>query len=78
MGLLAAEGLLAGESPDLWAVNTDYEAYQEAAEVHKTGLEPVAAHAGVPAGSRRGPAFARSGALRIAGELQPSSGITEP
>jgi hypothetical protein len=29
MGILAAENLLAGRGHDLWAVNTDYDAYQE-------------------------------------------------
>ncbi len=37
MGLMAAESLLAGEAPDLWGINTDYESYQEAAEVRETG-----------------------------------------
>jgi protoporphyrinogen oxidase len=33
MGLLAAENLLQGAGHDLWAVNTDYDSYQEAARV---------------------------------------------
>jgi len=39
MGLLAAENILEGKSNDLWAVNTDYSTYQEAAVITKTGLE---------------------------------------
>jgi hypothetical protein len=43
MGLLAAENILAGAGHDLWAVNSDYETYQEAAAVRQTGLEGPAA-----------------------------------
>ncbi len=43
MGLLAAENLLDDQRHDLWAINTDYECYQEAAQITETGLEPVAA-----------------------------------
>jgi protoporphyrinogen oxidase len=39
MGLLVAENLLQGKSHDLWAVNTDYESYQESAKITATGLE---------------------------------------
>jgi protoporphyrinogen oxidase len=39
MGLLAAENILEGKTHDLWAVNTDYSTYQEAAVITKTGLE---------------------------------------
>jgi protoporphyrinogen oxidase len=39
MGLLAAENLLEGTGHDLWAVNTDYDSYQEAARITATGLE---------------------------------------
>jgi protoporphyrinogen oxidase len=39
MGILAAENLLEGRSHDLWAVNTDYDAYQESAIITETGLE---------------------------------------
>ncbi|CAN0482543.1 unnamed protein product, partial [Phaeothamnion confervicola] len=39
MGVLAAENLLDGAGHDLWAVNSDCETYQEAAEVRGTGLE---------------------------------------
>lgn len=39
MGLLAAENLLQNKSHDLWAVNTDYQSYQEATVITKTGLE---------------------------------------
>lgn len=43
MGLLAAENLLEGRGHDLWAVNTDYDSYQEAAQITETGLQPVGA-----------------------------------
>lgn len=39
MGLLAAENILAGKSHDLWAINTDYDRYQETATITETGLE---------------------------------------
>jgi protoporphyrinogen oxidase len=39
MGLLAAENLLQGANHDLWAVNTDYDSYQESAKITATGLE---------------------------------------
>ena len=42
MGMLAAENLLDGAGHDLWAVNSDYETYQEAAAVNETGLEDPA------------------------------------
>jgi hypothetical protein len=38
MGCLAAENLLQGKRDDLWAINTDYETYQEACSITKTGL----------------------------------------
>jgi protoporphyrinogen oxidase len=41
MGLLAAENILEGKTHDLWAVNTDYESYQEAAVITETGLATV-------------------------------------
>ncbi|MBY0523847.1 MAG: FAD-dependent oxidoreductase [Gemmataceae bacterium] len=40
MGLLAAENILERKTHDLWAVNSDYESYQEAAVITETGLEP--------------------------------------
>ncbi len=40
MGLLAAENVLGQASHDLWAINTDYETYQEGATITETGLEP--------------------------------------
>ncbi|MCC7086033.1 MAG: FAD-dependent oxidoreductase [Pirellulales bacterium] len=43
MGLLAAENLLQERSHDLWRVNTDYDSYQETAEISETGLQPVGA-----------------------------------
>jgi protoporphyrinogen oxidase len=50
MGLLAAENLLEGKSHDLWAVNTDYDSYQESAKITATGLERADGRA-VPLGS---------------------------
>jgi hypothetical protein len=38
MGLRAAENILAGSAHDLWAINTDYETYQEASVITSTGL----------------------------------------
>ena len=38
MGILAAENILAAGHHDLWAVNTDYRSYQEAALITETGL----------------------------------------
>jgi len=38
MGILAAENLLGQGSHDLWAVNTDYESYQESSHIEATGL----------------------------------------
>jgi len=38
MGMLAAENILKGTRHDLWAINTDYEVYQEASVITKTGL----------------------------------------
>ena len=35
MGILAAENLLENRNHDLWAVNTDYENYQEGASSPK-------------------------------------------
>jgi protoporphyrinogen oxidase len=45
MGLLAAENLLAGKEHDLWAVNTDYDSYQESARITATGLEGAGSEA---------------------------------
>jgi protoporphyrinogen oxidase len=45
MGILAAENLLADAEHDLWAVNTDYDAYQEAARITENGLQLVEANA---------------------------------
>ncbi len=41
MGLLAAEKIDKGARHDLWAVNTDYESYQESAVIDETGLVPA-------------------------------------
>jgi hypothetical protein len=38
MGLLTAENIVHGTSHDLWAINTDFDEYQEAAIITKTGL----------------------------------------
>jgi protoporphyrinogen oxidase len=38
MGILAAENILQHKGHDLWAVNTDYESYQESASIDETGL----------------------------------------
>ncbi len=39
MGLLAAQNIVEGTEEDLWAINTDYDAYQEEAIITKTGLQ---------------------------------------
>jgi protoporphyrinogen oxidase len=39
MGMLAAENVLGAATHDLWSVNSDYESYQEAKPVCRTGLE---------------------------------------
>ena len=44
MGVLAAENLLENQTHDLWAVNTDYESYQEDALITETGLVEEPAH----------------------------------
>ena len=41
MGMLAAENILDDAGHDLWAVNTDYETYQEEATIDETGLVPA-------------------------------------
>lgn len=38
MGLLAAENIACGTHHDLWAVNTDYDSYQESAIITESGL----------------------------------------
>ncbi len=38
MGLLAADNLGRGATHDLWAVNTDYETYQESTRISESGL----------------------------------------
>jgi protoporphyrinogen oxidase len=42
MGILAAENIAAGTTHDLWAVNSDYDSYQEATLITKTGLVAAA------------------------------------
>ncbi len=39
MGLLAAENIIKSTRHDLWKINTDYETYQEASVITKTGLQ---------------------------------------
>lgn len=39
MGLLAAENILSNKGNDLWEINTDYDEYQEASIITKTGLQ---------------------------------------
>ena len=41
MGLLAAENVMTGAGHDLWAINTDYEVYQEEALITEAGLQNV-------------------------------------
>ena len=38
MGILAAENIADGKNHDLWQINTDYDSYQEASVITKTGL----------------------------------------
>lgn len=38
MGLLAAENVLHNKNNDLWAINTDYDTYQESSVIRETGL----------------------------------------
>jgi protoporphyrinogen oxidase len=38
MGLFAAENILENKNHNLWEINTDYEVYQEASIITKTGL----------------------------------------
>ncbi|MGC9342906.1 MAG: hypothetical protein ACP5E3_09420, partial [Bacteroidales bacterium] len=38
MGLFAAENILENKTHNLWEINTDYEVYQEASIITKTGL----------------------------------------
>jgi protoporphyrinogen oxidase len=39
MGLLAAENITKGSRHDLWAINTDYDTYQESSSITKSGLQ---------------------------------------
>ncbi len=41
MGILAAANILDNEHHDLWAVNTDYDTYQESAIITSDGLLPA-------------------------------------
>ena len=42
MGILAAANILDNQRHDLWAVNTDYDSYQESAVITATGLQGAA------------------------------------
>lgn len=48
MGILAAENILNCRRHDLWAINTDYESYQESATITATGLVHTSQPAPVP------------------------------
>lgn len=39
MGILAAENIASGAQHNLWEINTDYESYQEAATITRSGLQ---------------------------------------
>jgi hypothetical protein len=41
MGLLAAENIINNKNNDLWAINTDYDTYQESSVIRETGLVDV-------------------------------------
>ena len=41
MGILAAENITKGTKHNLWSINTDYDTYQEATVITKTGLEKM-------------------------------------
>lgn len=38
MGILAAENIVTGAKHNLWEINTDYESYQEEAQITEAGL----------------------------------------
>lgn len=40
-GLLAADNILSGAKHDLWAINSDFDSYQERAMITATGLSPA-------------------------------------
>ncbi len=42
MGMRVAENILDGQQHDLWAINTDYETYQESSVITETGLVTMA------------------------------------
>jgi protoporphyrinogen oxidase len=41
MGLLAAENIIYNKNNDLWAINTDYDTYQESSVIRETGLVDI-------------------------------------
>jgi hypothetical protein len=41
MGMLAAENIVDGTRHNLWEINTDYESYQEEAQITEAGLSAV-------------------------------------
>lgn len=45
MGLMAAENIVKNAGHDLWAINTDYESYQEQSLITETGLQEKKAEA---------------------------------
>ncbi len=53
MGLLAAENILEGKQHDLWAINTDYDSYQESATITATGLVHTSQPAPAPVPSQK-------------------------
>ena len=57
MGILAAENICSDGGHDLWAVNADYDTYQEGWRISETGLTPLSSNVNkicrVP-GNRRG------------------------
>ncbi|HTU91541.1 MAG TPA: FAD-dependent oxidoreductase [Gemmataceae bacterium] len=53
MGILAAENIRESCQHDLWAINTDYDSYQESATITATGLVHASKPAPVPLASPR-------------------------
>ena len=45
MGILAAENIVDGTTHNLWEINTDYESYQEEAQITEAGLSAVSQEA---------------------------------
>lgn len=53
MGILAAENILENRRHDLWAINTDYDSYQESATITATGLAYASKPAPVSSASQQ-------------------------